>query len=107
MLKDRILFTLKFFDLQNSPLTLSELGAFLFNEPEGLKANLNSEFEITNQSDLPSRASLDQIKSSIENELADSVEHDRGFYCLTGRSQLISDHFDNLIYRQKREKIIK
>jgi len=107
MLKDRILFTLKFFDLQNTPLSLAQLRDFLMNDPVALKNSVDEKYEILSDPGLPDVASADEIKEVLEGELADAVESIKGLYCLRGRSGLIEQYFDTLVYRKKRDHLIK
>lgn len=107
MLKDRVLFTLRFFDLQNTPLTLADLHIFLFNEPEVLRANLDGEFCVTKIGAKPGPVALEEIKKVLETDLASAVEFDHGFFCLKGRRELIRMRFENLSFRQRRERIIR
>lgn len=106
MLKDRILFTLRFFDLQNTPLTLHQLRDFLLNEPEVLKKSVNQSFEISQAVVLPSPASEDEIKRAIV-ELGQEVEEQRGFYCLRDRADIIIEQVENSSYRLKRERLVR
>jgi len=107
MLKDRILFTLKFFDLQNTPLSLAQLRDFLMNDPQALKNSIDEKYEILSDPGLPDVASSDEIKEVLEGELADEVESMKGLYCLRGRTGLIEQYFDTLVYRKKRDQLIK
>jgi len=107
MLKDRILFTLKFFDLQNTPLTLNQLRDFLLGDPQVLKEAVNDKYEIHSDPGLPAVASAEDILEVINGELADEVESMKGLYCLRGRTGLIEQYFDTLIYRKKRDVLIQ
>lgn len=109
MLKDRILSTLRFFDLQDYPLTLLELHHFLFEEPEKIKKNLNEDWEIVDQKfkkpTLPVEASV--ILRSLETECQDLVENYKGFYFLIGREPIVKQRLSNYSYGIKRERLIK
>jgi uncharacterized protein YifE (UPF0438 family)/predicted nucleotidyltransferase len=107
MLKDRILFTLKFFDLQNTPLTLNQLGNFLFNEPDILAHSVDSRFEIRQGPTQPSPVSENELLAVINSELKDSVDKIEDFYCLAGRTSMVIKHNDNEFYRRKREHSIR
>lgn len=106
MLKDRILFTLRFFDLQNTPLTLQQLRDFLLNEPEALKKSLNQHFEISQTVALPGTVTEGEIKQAIV-ELGQEVEEHRGFYCLRDRAEIILQQVENSAYRLKRERLVR
>src|SRR4051812_6804862 len=47
MLKQRILSTLRFFDLQDFPLTLLELEKYLIHDLSVLKTEINTEWEVS------------------------------------------------------------
>lgn len=106
MLRERILFTLKFFDLQHTPLTLLQLRDFLFNEPELIRASVDQNFEIVNSRQPLPAISEAQIVESLANDLSDQVEFDRGYYCLCGKKELIQQYFETMIFRQRREQLI-
>ena len=106
MLKDRILFTLKFFDLQNTPLTISQLRDFLLNEPALLKAAAGSSFEISAPVVLPNPVSEKEIQQALL-ELSLEVEEQRGFYCLRDRTEIITQQVENASYRLKRERLVR
>lgn len=107
MLKDRILFTLKFFDLQNTPLSLNQLRDFLMNDPKMLREALNDKYEVLSDPGLPAVASAEEIEAVIKGELADDVESMKGLYCLRGRTGLIEQYFDTLVYRNRRDTLIR
>jgi len=106
MLKDRILFTLKFFDLQNTPLTLQQLRDFLLNEPDTLRRQINSSFEITAPKALPAAVSENEIRQALV-ELSTEVEEQRGFYSLRDRTEIITEQLENANYRLKRERLVR
>ncbi len=106
-LADRILFTLRFFDLQNTPLTILQLRDFLLNEPEILRKSVNSKFEISQSMNLPPAASAEEIKQVLDSDLAEQTESVAGCYCLKGRREIIADQGQNSVYRQKRERLIR
>lgn len=107
MLKDRILFTLKFFDLQQTPLTLAELRDFLLNEPEVLKTQVNPAYEIAQPIEVPAAVSAEEIDSVVRNELAGQVERKNELFCLTGKGILIDQRIQNQAYYLHREQLIK
>ena len=108
MLKDRILATLKFFDLQDYPLTLLELHTFLLNDPAQTKSSLDENWELT----MPPVAldeiiTADEILSCLQNECTNIVEFEKGFYCLLGRKEIITLRWRNYLFGIKRERLIK
>ena len=106
MLRDRILFTLKFFDLQQTPLTLIQLRDFLFNEPDALKQSVNENFEIQKDVNIPTEVNTDEILEILNSDLKSEVAMMNGYYCLVGRTEIIEQRLENDIYRIHREKII-
>ncbi len=105
-LRDRVLFTLKFFDLQNTPLTILQLQDFLLNDPEFLKNKINSEFEIKDTANPIENVVEQEIQKTL-NELGDAIESQQGYYCLAGRRNIIVDQQANQVFRQYREKLIQ
>lgn len=109
MLKQRILSTLRFFDLQDYPLTLPELWEFLLAEKEDIKNLLDENFELSGRAEQPPSAQVkaSEILNCLDNELTGEVGCDQGFYYLTGRRKLVETRLTNYLYGIKREKIIK
>ncbi len=108
MLKLRIFNTLKFFDLQDTPLTLLELHKFLLSEKEILLSHVDTKWEVVGgvRENLQ-ESKLLEVLSALQNELRNEVEEKYGYYCLKGRSKIIEQRLDNYFYGFKREKIIK
>ena len=108
MLKNRIISTLKFFDLQDYPLTLLELRQFLLADVESFKPQLNENFELSGKPSQLSGAEVETsaILSCLDGELASEVGCDKGFYYLAGRQKLVKTRLNNYLYGIKREKII-
>jgi len=110
MLKERILQTLHFFDLQEFPLTLQELYNFLLADLELIRPfmdtemNLSGEFTATKGVE---NFSLWAVYACLNGELVGRVEEQHGFYCLPGRGELIPRRLENYQYGLKREKLIK
>ncbi len=88
MLGLQILKTLKYFDIQNHPLTLLEIHKYLLTEA-GNKANL---FEIL---------------TILNTDLKDQVQTSNGFYYLRGRSEISEQRLKNNLSASKRLKRIK
>src|ERR1051326_325110 len=107
MLKNRILATLKFFDLQGYALTLLELQTFLISDREILKSSINTDWELVNHQALGDKISASEILNCLEQECAAEVESEKGFYCLSGRKNLIDLRWRNYLYGLKREKLLK
>ncbi|MDR3642001.1 MAG: nucleotidyltransferase domain-containing protein [Candidatus Doudnabacteria bacterium] len=107
MLKDRILSTLKFFDLQDCPLTLLELHKFLLPEPEILTGLLDERGEIKNDAGPASpQVNISQVQACLENECQTEACCLYGYYALAGRRQIISGRWENYCYGIKREQLI-
>ncbi len=100
MLSQRILSTLRFFDLQDLPLSLLELEKYLLPEMDSLHQddhNLLPADDIT----------ADQILRSLQYELVGKVESSQGFYCLVGRKDIIRHRQENYLYGIGRERRIR
>ncbi|HEX3096039.1 MAG TPA: nucleotidyltransferase domain-containing protein [Patescibacteria group bacterium] len=116
MLAQRIVDTLRFFDLQQLPLTSFEIHKYLIAETTNLKTKLDGRYELS-----PSSASV--ASSSVTPPLVvhfdtiltqlhilvreEKIKTDKGFYCLPGREQLINDRLQNYLHGIKREKLVR
>ena len=106
MLKQRIISTLRFFDLQDYPLTLLELHRFLLVNLEYL--NLDPQGEIgTLEAELQNAVPVDEILKCLENECQAEIKNQKGFYFLSGREEIVSLRLKNYYYGIRREKLIK
>ncbi len=107
MLKNRILSTLKFFDLQDYPLTLLELHKFLVADWAELKQYTDPQGELV-ENHLPNlQVGVDEILFCIDNECQGQVENYLGFYYLPSRKEIVNLRLRNYYYGLKREKLIK
>lgn len=110
MLKDRILETLRFFDLQEHAPTLLELHSFLLPEKNELQKNLDANFEILESADDVNpniKVSVDLILACIGNECQFQIENQYGYYFFPGRSILAENRWKNYFFALKREKLIR
>lgn len=110
MLSARILNTLRFFDLQECPLTLLELHKFLVPTWEQMKGFLDVKWEYLdeyNEKRPVERVGLEKILQVLEDELNEEVESLQGYYCLKGRSQIIQSRLQNYFFGLVREKLIR
>lgn len=108
MLKDRVLETLKFFDLQDYPLTLLELRDFLLPEKEVLEEILDENFEVKKSPPgLPAKDGLGEILNCLNEGCRQEAEEEKGFYCLAGRKELIHKRWQNYNYGIARERRIR
>lgn len=108
MLKNRILSTLKFFDLQEYPLTVLELHKFLIEDIGVLKSQIDSQGEIGEVSN-PNKDiyTINQVLECLDHECINEVQNYLGFYFLMGRKSLVLNRLSNYSYGIEREKIIK
>jgi predicted nucleotidyltransferase len=106
MLRDRILSTLRFFDLQDLPVTLLELHEFLLPEMAALRSNINGQGELISAGG-DYKAGIDQVLRCLDNECNPEVEEKNGYYCLRGRMGIIDVRLANYLYGIKREKLIR
>jgi len=109
MLKERIIFTLRFFDLQDTPLTLLELHKFLLADKEVVSGFLDKDWEVMsgtlNGPSVP--VAVGDILACLEKECGAEVECDQGFYALRGRRGIIALRLGNYLHGIKREQYIK
>lgn len=106
MAKDRVLNTLKFFDFQDYPLTLLEVGQFLVNDLDDIKVDNHGELlndEFTNKP----KISTGQILEILHNDLSSEVENFSGLYFLKGRKSIAESRLKNYYFGIYREKQIK
>lgn len=110
MLKQRILSTFKFFDLQDYPLTLLEIYKFLIADMDSLRQCLDVQGELqadgTNFSQ-PNHLAIDEILNCLEKDCTAEIENNDGFYFLKGRVSIVKMRLDNYFYGIRREKLIK
>jgi hypothetical protein len=105
MLKDRILSTLKFFDLQDYPLTLLELHRFLLADRQVLQRVLDIRFEVLPGAGEPSqKTDIVSVLASLESECAGEAECRYGFYYLKGREEIVGLRLKNHLYGLARER---
>lgn len=107
MLKDQIISTLRFFDLQDWPLTLAELHNFLIADWQELKQRLDSQSEITGSNRPSEEVTIDKILDCLDTQAAGFVENTLGFYHLPGRAKLANLRLNGYFYGIAREKLIK
>ncbi len=108
MLKDRIVSTLRFFDLQDLPLTLLELHRYLLAGTEQLRKLITPQWELVGSSNGQAQtADVDSIIKCLDEECSGIVEQKNGFYCLAGRASIIDRRLANYLYGIRRERRIK
>ncbi len=108
MLKERILSTLKFFDLQDYPLTLLELHKYLIADVEFLKQKIDTQGEIiTRDYTQEPEVSIFEVLKCLDVKCAKEVQNTLGFYHLAGRGAIAQTRLTNYFFGIKREKLIK
>ncbi len=109
MLKARILSTIRFFDLQEIPLTLLEIHRFLISEMEVLKFSQDDKWEWQSTPDgLDHRqtVSLAELLACLRDECKNEVVYVLGFYCFMGREDLCIRRWKNYAFAVFRERRI-
>jgi hypothetical protein len=89
-LAEVVLKTLRYFDVQDRPLTLVEIHLYLLGP-------LASEFVGLGSSE-------SKILELLQGEMANETESEQGFYCLLGRRQIITQRLANNYYSVRRLK---
>lgn len=109
MLKDRIISTLRFFDMQDYPLTLLELGKFLMADLDIVNANIDGNGELKSETSVHTEATvgIDGILKSLDTECRGVVDSFLGFYFLAGRKSIAEARWHNYFFGIKREKLIR
>ena len=110
MLKYRVLATLRFFDLQETPLTLWEVGRFLLDDPEVMSGRLDKNFELINSAERKKATAsvpLGDVLECLNTQCGGEVENTLGYYHLPGRSDIARRRWSNYFYGSKREKRAK
>jgi hypothetical protein len=109
MLADRINNTLRFFDLQDFPLTAWEIHKYLISDLKILQTKINSQHELTDDNQLPvSPVHFDTILTQLHILIWEHrIVENGGFYCLPGREQIIVDRQLGYLQGIKRERLIR
>lgn len=109
MLSQRIINTIKFFDLQDYPLTAFEIGRYLISDKNYLQELIGEQFELKGEeehhhSPVHFDTLLAQLEGMVEN--GEIVELN-GFYCLPNHEVLIAKRLRNYKYGLLRERRIR
>ena len=110
MLKQRILSTLRFFDLQDIPLTLLELHRFLLGDLDRISLSQDGAWELFADAPLGGKrsiAALEEILACIDTECVSEIENTLGYYHLLGRSEIVSARWQNYFFGIQRERRAK
>ena len=109
MLAERIISTLRFFDLQKFPLTAFEVHQYLIADVTALKAKLDIRYEIEDGSaPVAPAVHFDTILTQLHILTREGrIIKKNGFYALSGREQLIADRSRNYLHGLKRVRLIQ
>lgn len=111
MLANRIIATLRFFDLQNFPLTAFEVHQYLVCDTPILRTKIDDKFELLNSSSLDNPTQpvhFDTILTQLHILTRDGrlvVKH--GFYAIAGKENIIDDRLKNYLKGLKREQLVQ
>ncbi len=107
-LNNRILASLRFFDLQDLPLTHFELHKFLLGDTEAIQLSLDGHFELTGRPAAGDEETLAEVLSSLASLKAEGkIGEYNGYYFLPGRESLVALRLGNNAYGIKREQRIR
>jgi hypothetical protein len=108
ILNNRILATLRFFDLQELPLTHFELHKFLLGDPEAIQLSLDGHFELRGQPAPGDKITLAAVLSGLSNlKTEGKIGEYNGYYFLPGRDSIVALRLGNNAYGIKREQRIR
>lgn len=110
MLSERILNTIKFFNLQQYPLTGFEIWQYLVSDLTELKKHLDESYELPNNvsHSKPATVHLDTVLNQLQNlVLENQLGQKSGFYFLPGQESLVTQRLSNYHYGLVREKLIR
>ncbi len=95
-LPDRILATLRFFDLQELPLTHYEIWKYLLDTPQQMSLVIDDHYELKNVIETEPRVGLQDVLQYIAQLTQQGqIETDKGFYAMPGRKDLIATRLSN------------
>jgi hypothetical protein len=110
MLKQRVSATLKFFDLQDIPLTLLEVHKYLLADVNDIEENLNERWELKPGASGKGigQVSIGEIQQQLDELAGLGVKQFRGHYYLANRDQaFVTRRLENYLYGIKRERLIR
>ncbi len=110
MLKQRILATLRFFSLQDIPLTLFELHKYLLADLGTIKQYLDPNWEVATPDSIePGEViTAGELQACLNKECKKEVKSSRGFYYLKDADpKIVHTRLQNYMYGISREQIIK
>ncbi|HEX3099553.1 MAG TPA: nucleotidyltransferase domain-containing protein [Patescibacteria group bacterium] len=113
MLAERIHNTIRFFDLQQFPLTAFEIHRYLITDLKTLRSKIDESYELrvgaNNETTQPLQPPIhfDTILTQLRVLVFEKrIAERNGFYCLIGRDSLVADRQKNYLNGLKREKLI-
>lgn len=109
MLGNRVIATLRFFDLQSYPLTAFEVHQYLVADIQTLQTKIDDKFELRKMEfEQPSPpVHMDTILTQLYILTREGrVSTKSGFYALAGHENIIDDRLRNYLNGLKREKLI-
>lgn len=109
MLAERIHNTLRFFDLQNFPLTAWEIHRYLITDLKTLRERINANYELQSNEALPSVSPIhfDTILTQLRVLVFEkTISEKNGFFCLTGRESIIDSRQQDYLLGLKREQLL-
>ena len=109
MLKDRIIATIHFFDLQDIPLTLFEVHKYLLADMDVIKIRVNAAWEVTPGStdEAAAGATLAEVQACLDSAGPDEIKSYRGYYYLPSRDEaFVTRRLHNYMYGIYRERVI-
>ena len=109
MLAERIYNTLRFFDLQDHPLTAYEIQKFLIADIRSLYSKIDAGYELTEADPGPiSTIHFDTILVQLDIMVREGrLYRENGFYALASRKDLITQRLRNHLRGLKRERRIR
>src|SRR5579872_1758731 len=107
MIKECVINTLKFFDLQDLPVTLLELHSYLIGDLEKIKPLLDNQWDLTAEIAAGEKVAIEAVFKCLDVECLDEVDCSQGFYYLKGRESLVEKRLHNYSNGIKREKLIR
>jgi hypothetical protein len=108
MLQNRIIETIKFFDLQGLPLTALEVYKYLIVGEDSLRARLNSTFELAELGEPAAPIGFDTVLFELDDLTEKKlIERRIGYYSIPGRAHLITERMRSASFGIKRERKIK
>lgn len=109
MLAERIHNTLRFFDLQQLPLTAREIHRYLITDLKTLRERIDDNYELQDSDPQPgiSPVHFDTILTQLRVLVFEKTISERnGFYCLAGRENIIDDRQQDYLLGLQREKLL-